>query len=457
MLRLILSATVRNPRVSVGPAVLFLTAGALAALALTVVFSVAGPAGQLALRDAPEGTGAVVAQVALFMMILGIGVPMIFVTSSVAGTSVELDRKLIATWRLAGAAPVHVRLIVLCRLLLVAVVSSAVGAAVSPLLAQPSLDFLLHVTTISVPIAADVSIAPIALAVAVVSTLAILGGLAPAGRASRIPPLEVLRAAQGRPGRRIGRWILGVVAALATVGIATSTAGQPDPGPASTTGLIAAFAAAAAISILSPLVLGPLLGLWTRVVPPSAWPAWWLARIRATQRLSATSSTVAPLAMVLVIMGVYFSLSRTWEIATGQAEQAAVNAQQGLVLFAPGAVIALVGAATVLFSVVGYSQREQRQLRSVGASPANLVLASLIEPLMYVGTALLVSVPVVFGITVSFTAALNHVGLVAAPTLHVEALLGAAVAGYIVTALATAPSTAAGIARVRPARAATAH
>ena len=107
--------------------------------------------------------------------------------------------------------------------------------------------------------------------------------------------------------------------------------------------------------------------------------------------------------------------------------------------------------------MVGYSQREQRQLRSVGASPANLVLASLIEPLMYVGTALLVSVPVVFGITVSFTAALNHVGLVAAPTLHVEALLGAAVAGYIVTALATAPSTAAGIARVRPARAATAH
>lgn len=456
MFRLIVGATLRNPRVTLGPAVLFLTAGALAALTLTVVFSVAGTAGQLALRDAPEGTGAVVAQVALFMMVLGIGVPMIFVTSAVAGTSIELDRKLIATWRLAGAAPAHVRLIVLSRLLLVAVISSAAGAAMSPPFAQVALDFLLHVTTIDVPIRAQISLAPIALAVCVVSALALIGGLAPAARAARIPPLEVLRASQGRQGRRIGRWVIGAVVAAGTVGVAASTANQPDPGPASTTGLIAAFAAAATISILAPLVLAPLLGLWTRVVPPSAWPAWWLARIRATQRLSATSSTVAPLAMVLVVMGVYFSLSRTWEIATGQSEQAAINAQQGLVLFAPGAVIALVGAATVLFSVVGYSQREQRQLRSVGASPSNLVLASLIEPLLYVGTALLVSVPVVYGITVGFAAALNNVGLAATPTLHFEALAGAAITGWVITALATGPGAAIGLTRPRGTRTAAA-
>ncbi|HEU5222896.1 MAG TPA: FtsX-like permease family protein [Candidatus Lumbricidophila sp.] len=438
---------------SLGPAALFFTAGALAAVALTIVYSVTGQEGQAALREAPEGSGAVVAQIGLFMMVLGIGVPMIFVTSAVAGTSVELDRQLIATWRLAGAAPSHVRLIVLARLLLVALVSSALGTAVSPMLAQPALDFLLQVTTINIPIGAHSSPGPIALAVGAVATLAVLGGLAPASRASRIPPLEAIRAAQDRNGRSVGRHILGGVAVAVAISIAISTAGQPNPGPASTTALVAMFAAAAALSVLAPVCLGPLLSLWTRIVPPSAWPAWWLARIKATQRLSATSSTVAPLATVLIVMGGYFSLSRTWEQATGESGQADVNTQQGLVLFAPGAVIALVGAATVLFSVVGYSQREQRQLRTVGASPANLVLASLIEPLLYVGTALLASVPIVYGITLSYTVALNQAGLHATPTVHVEALAAAGLAGYLVTALATAPSAAAGLVRARTANA----
>lgn len=147
--------------------------------------------------------------------------------------------------------------------------------------------------------------------------------------------------------------------------------------------------------------------------------------------------------MVLLVIGVYFRSSRTWESATGQSEQAAVNAQQGLVLFAPGAVIALVGAGTVLFSVIGFSRHEQQQLRSLGASPATLLIASLIETLIYVATAVLIALPIVFSITAAFTAALRQAGLDASPALNLHALGLAALTGYIVTALATAPSTAA--------------
>lgn len=121
---------------------------------MTIAFSVAAPSAQLALEDAPPGTAAVIAQVALFMMVLGIGVPLIFVTSAVAGTSAEIERPLIASWRLAGAAPGQVRAIVLARLLLTALIASVIGALISPLLAQPAVDFLLQVTTIDVPILA---------------------------------------------------------------------------------------------------------------------------------------------------------------------------------------------------------------------------------------------------------------------------------------------------------------
>ncbi|TPX01428.1 FtsX-like permease family protein [Schumannella luteola] len=411
---------------------MFFASGAFVALCLYIVVSAASPEGQEALRAGPPGSQSVVAQIAIFLMALGIGVPTCFVIATVATTALTQERPRLAAWRLAGASPSQVKLIVLGRLICTAIVFAVVGAVLSAPLAQVAIDFLLSVTTVGVPLPAHVDAGAGAVAVAIVALLAVVGGIRPAVLAGRVPPVEAVRERREASRRLgVGQWILAGIVVAAAVFLASGVVAQRTPGAASTLALGLAFAVALGLALLAPVYVGPLLALWSRLVPASAIPAWWLARASALQRLTTTSASVAPLTIAMIVLGTYFSASLTWELATDSRQQAAVNAQQGLVLFAPGAAIAILGSAVVLFAIGGNRARERAQYRTVGATTLVLAAAALIEAAMYVVTATIVSVIAILGIVQLFVAGLAAANIAASIHLDWTALGACILVGFI--------------------------
>lgn len=438
MRRLLIASLLHERRASLGPGIVFFVAGGFISLCLYVVASTASPTGQAALRDAPPGSESTVAQIAVFLMILGIGVPTCFVVSAVSNATLTQERSQLASWRLAGASPRQVREVILARLACVAVTSASAGALLAAPLTQTAMDYLLLVTTIRVPIPAEPGMGPGVLGVAVVAFVAVIGGIRPAVLAGRVPPAEAVRERRDT-GKRLGlgQWIVAVAAAVASVFLAVGTAGQATPGAASTLALALAFGLALSLALLAPLYVGPLLGLWTRAIPPSAVPAWWLARSSGLQRLTTTSSAVAPVVIAMTVLGTYFSCSLSWEVATNSHAQGAVNMQQGIILFAPGAAIAVVGSAVVLFAVGGSRARERAQYRIAGAAPGTLVMAALAEAAMYVVTAALVAIPAVALATRLFVQTLIGVGLTGTFQIDPRPLLVCAAVGMVALALTT--------------------
>lgn len=438
MIRLVLAAIRADPRASFAPALVFFGAAFLASVALAVVASVSAPEAQKTLASVP-GSGATIAQIALFMMVLGIGIPTIFVVSGVSATALTQERRTVATWRLAGGGPGQIRVVMIGRLAVVAFIASGVGSLISPPAVGPAIEFLVSVTTFDVTIAPTIGPLPGLAAVSIVTSLAILGALRPAWLAARIPAIEAVREAEDVTGSPTGRFvssgIFGLVGVILIVIMTTS-----DSGAASTTAILAAFAIGSAVTVPASSFVAPLVRFWSRVIPVSAGPVWIIARAAAVQKLMTTAATVAPLTLVLIILGTYFSCVRTLEAATGATEQALVNDQQGIILFAPGAIIGVLGSAAVLIAIGKARLREHAQLESLGASPTMILGAALIEPLIYVITAFIVSVPAISAVTLGFAKAAWNSGLPFTPRLDITLLAWCAVAAYVVMAAVMFPT-----------------
>lgn len=427
MIRLVVALVRSDPRASWAPGIVFAGAAFLSAAALNIVTSVTTPSVQAALAEIP-GSSSTIAQIALFMMVLGVGVPTVFVVTGVAATAVAQERRTFATWRLAGASPLQVRLVLVGRMLLVAMVSSVLAVTLAPLATGPALTFLVSVTTFDIHIPATTDPESALVALAIVAGLAFLGALRPAQLAARIAPIEALR--ESREPIRVSRrgWVL--TFALVAIAVPLIVLTAIAAGSASTFALLAAFALGAAITVPAAAVVPAVMRGWTALKPLAASPSWIVARATALSRLQTTTAGIAPLTLALIILGTYFSCVRTLEAATGATEQAAVNDQQGLILFAPGAVIGLLGATAVLIAIGRFRKREHAQLISIGTSPRMFVAAALIEPIMYVASALILAVPCISLIVLSFAVAVSAAGFSFAPRLDVGLLATCAGLAY---------------------------
>lgn len=443
MIRLVFAAIRSDPRATIAPAVVFAGSAYLVALCLGIVESVLQPT-TMTLLSAEPGSQVTLIQIAVFLMILGIGLPTVVVVSGVTTTALGQERSSVASWRLMGATPLQVRSVMLARMLVTALVAGAIGASLAPPAVTTALRFLISVTTFDIEIPATPGVASVAAAVVLVIGLALIGGLRPASLATRVPAVEAVRDRR-EPATSLGplRWIVLVTTVAIALALAGATA-SAEPTTSSTLALLCAFAFATVIAAGAPAIVPTLTRRWTGVLGMS-WPSWQIARAAAVHRLTSTASAVAPLALVITVLGSYFSCIQTLEAAVGPSARSAVNGQQGLILLVPGAVIGILGAAAVLVAIGRRRAREQAQLTTLGATPSSFVGGFLIEPLIYVVSALLLSLLPIAIVASSFAASLSKSDLPFTPRLDLLVIASCAVAAYTVISLAVTPAALTGI------------
>lgn len=392
MLRLALASLRHDRRALVAPLVILTVAALLLSLAFHGLWSALTPEGARVIASAPTGTPGALLSTAIFVIVIGLGPPVTICTSIVSSLAVRESEPVYASWRLAGASPRQVRTVTRVRILLGSLLASALGILLSLPLLQPALALLLSSTTIRVVLPVHVGLVP---GVAVCGFLLLttwLASIRPARRASRVRPI-VLFAERADPPRHVAlRGVLAFVCIAVAVALGVVAQGGGTPSSIAMLAMLAGFTIVLSFSLGAPALVSPLVRLWTAAPGLSRLPSWYLARHHTLARLSATTATVVPLTLAASVLGVYFSVLASWEAVQGRAlTGAATNNLQGLIVFGPGAILALIAATGNLFTVGRSRERYEATLRVAGATRATARQAGTVEAVIYAVTALVVA------------------------------------------------------------------
>ncbi|WP_328476713.1 FtsX-like permease family protein [Actinoplanes sp. NBC_00393] len=189
----------------------------------------------------------------------------IFVVSSTCALSAAQRRRELGLLRAVGATPGQVRRQMYAETTLIALLGGLVGAPLgaltAPLLAAPMVDAGLE------PAGFTVTWQPLAVfGAALLGVLVALCGVAVAARrASRVPPLDALREAAVDPrAMTASRWVSGLLGTAAGGALLVAMPSMPLEAQ-TTAGLGAAMLLLSAATLLSPVLIGPLVRL-------VAWP-----------------------------------------------------------------------------------------------------------------------------------------------------------------------------------------
>ncbi len=315
----------------------------------------------------------------------------------VIGTSTSLvidsRRGSLARLALSGATPGQVVSTVMSQLVVVSVVCSLVGDVAAYAALEPVLRFLTFERgdqTIPVPpaiYAAWPSVAANLLAVGI----ALLGGWKQARRASRIPPVEALRQASGAGSddtMTARRWLgaalclMVIVGAYAAIPALTAHRTKETVSNLIQISLALLIVTAALLSLLAPLLVGPLTAAWTRLVP-SFDPSWDLVRSTAVVKAARLTKSVVP---VMVAIGLLFGaqaivdtlqsslLAAGYDIQLSSAGPATMVTMLGLPLL-----IALAGGVGSLIMMSKQRDAELALSGVIGTTPAQRVAMPIME------------------------------------------------------------------------------
>lgn len=208
------------------------------------------------------------------------------VVSSSTLLVVDSRRGAVARLSLVGATPSGVVSSVLSQLTVVALAAALVGDLLAIAALRSTLDFLQAergAESAEIPTPMVVEPATVVAVNLAWVLVVLIGGWRQARRASRIPPVEALRQAQGLIGgrsRAVGRWVCACLAALIILGmfalvpVLTAVRTRETFSQVMQLNLLGLVVVGWFFAELMPTLVRPLTALWTRWVPRQASPEW---------------------------------------------------------------------------------------------------------------------------------------------------------------------------------------
>ncbi len=324
-------------------------------------------------------------------------------------TSLVLDsrRGSLARLALSGATPGQVTSTVMAQLAVVSVACSVVGDILAFALLEPTLAYLAGEREGGLPTPAAVyAVYPAVAANVLAVGVAMLGGWKQARRASRIPPVEALRQAQSgqRVRMTVGRWIgtgfwaLLIIGAYSAVPALTAHRTKETFSNLLTGSMILLIVAAAFLSCVAPLVVGPLTRVWTALIPPFD-PSWGLARSTAVIKAPRLVKSVVP---VMMTIGLLFGMLAIFDTllatlaANGYDNKLSSSGAATLLvtLFLP----LLISLSSGVGSLIMMSKQRDAELALsgiVGTTPAQRVAMPIMEALIITVTGTLLGLAMV--------------------------------------------------------------
>ncbi len=330
------------------------------------------------------------------------------VALAVVGSATQLvvssRRGAIARLALAGAAPRQIVATIMAQLTVVALAAAVVGDLLAVALQPWALRFVAGDEPTMVVPDAQITLWSFLVATAVCLAISLLGGLRQARAASKIPPVEALRqAAAAAPSRR--SWAMWVKIALAALTLAGCLAGIRAA--SSSDDLSAAMSGALGLSMLTlivgglllsasaPLTIAALTRAWTALVPGRS-GTWHLARHTVIAKGDRLAKSVTPVMFAVGLLVGLMVLSDTLVasfVAAGQGSDgmSGSSLHNLLVLIGLPILVSISGAVGSLVMMTRQREAELALDGVLGATPNQQASIPVLEALIIIGTATLLS------------------------------------------------------------------
>jgi putative ABC transport system permease protein len=391
VLRLVVSELKVNWKPWIGVLAIAVVSTACMVLALATVF--AGDGAGSRVKDAYNQLGSSVTMFVALAAVVAISIT--------AAVCVRVQRFHVAVWMIAGVQPRQAGRIVEGEVLATSFVGGLVGLVVG-YAAWPAYGSL--VTGSGLPPTPGLDALPSgqsglwALLITVVTGL--WGGRKAAKQARGVEPIAILRQ-DDEVGNRFGWGKISLLALLAMSLVGCYVAVVFMKGSSQATvesGLVVYLMTGllwvGIVGVLGPTLLGPVLTLWTSLVPRRASMAWYLARNRCRDDLDFSSAIVTPLIVAGGSVGALYgwvAQMRNASSALGQAFTGNGLPITDVVLSVGGPVlISAVATAGILFATSADKEQEAVLLSVAGASSRTMRLKALCEAVIFSVTAALV-------------------------------------------------------------------
>ncbi|WP_030240873.1 FtsX-like permease family protein [Streptomyces sp. NRRL S-350] len=238
----------------------------------------------------------------------------VFVVSSTFAFAVAQRRQETAMLRAVGATPRQVRALVLGEALVVALASAVSGCAIGLAVAPAIAAWLVDQGAAPTGFHAEPALLPLLLAASGGLVVALLGAYAASRRAGRVRPVEALdEVAVDKKVMPVIRWVaailfLGVFGyTLQTfISMPASMLADPqsrDPDSTPQWALLFDVMAVLAVVLIAPVLVPPLVRLFTSLVPLLPGAAGLIARQNALAAIRRTVSTATPVFLVIGLAG----------------------------------------------------------------------------------------------------------------------------------------------------------
>ncbi|MFF7990400.1 FtsX-like permease family protein [Kitasatospora xanthocidica] len=238
----------------------------------------------------------------------------VFVVSSTFAFAVAQRRQETAMLRAVGATPRQVRALVLGEALVVALAAAAAGCVIGLAVAPAIAAWLVDRGAAPSGFRSEPALLPLLLAASGGLLVALLGAYAASRRAGRVRPVEALdEVAVDKKVMPVSRWVaavlfLGVFGYTLSTFISMPASMMADPqsrDPETTPqwALLFDVMAVLAVGLIAPVLVPPLVRLFTSVVPLLPGAAGLIARQNALAAIRRTVSTATPVFLVIGLAG----------------------------------------------------------------------------------------------------------------------------------------------------------
>lgn len=369
------------------------------------------------------------------------------VVGAATGLVVQARRGALARLTLAGATPRQVTGILLAELAIVAFSGAVVGDILALVLLPAAMRFAVAERSGEGGgvVIYDGGLVVLATALAVV--IALLGGWRQARAASRIAPIEALRAVPGSASSRVrvgGLIVSGLlIAAVAVVAIVipqiVGELGRDGGDIAMQASVICVLVAGIAVAASGPLIIGAFARLWTAAVPSRS-GAWILARATVITKRDRLARTVTPIMFTVAVLVGITAIGTTVNdalVADGAEGLDSYSALSLLSLVGLALIIAITGSVTTLLTMSRQREVELALAAVTGATPRQQVLVGVFEGVIVTVTAVVIGIIIALIGVLMLAAAIGALGYSNRVAIDWISLAVTAVICLLVTVAAT--------------------
>lgn len=399
MIRLIGADLIAGGRIWIGVFGITLVSGFLAGIA----------AGFIETGLEQRGAAGRFLQGASSMVLIFSGLTAVVVLSGTANLAVALHRRTHALWILVGMRPVWVSGVVIAQLVCVSVLGGAVGASLASPAVDPFMRWVFADVSLLEGVHAGVSQGSMAIVIAAVVAVSVLGGLRSARRAAQTPPIAALQSPVA-PRASFG-WIrvltcCGLLVALGAVAHELFHGSDKF-----TPGFLITPLVAGALASMGPVYYPTLVKMWTAIIPARASTTWYLARNFAQANISRSSAAIGPFMVAAAMTAGIYTMLATFAAAaqrSGTGGNFSFTVENFVLVLGGPLLLAIVAAASTVLMSGDARERELALLRAAGGTSAVILLTAVWEAVIYIFTAAMLA---------AFAAAVGGCAIAAAVSL----------------------------------------